>query len=1153
MKTIKKDLHKTISLVLLFSIALQSCNTELDANNAKLSHRKVLPLRNMSEDVNVVQHIANYIESGEDLEFTTNIKRVIDEVRIDLSRERITSSANAIGLLVAAKHRFSEEEKQSMSQSQNILAVSRLTIEQWRKAKADLVINDQLSWQKQPENFINKSYDFVEAQMGLLRKFVSDIEGQKLQQDPNRFQVPSRNENFVGREIELEKIKNHLQENKTVCITGSGGLGKSQLAAEYLSRSNYEKILWLYAEHGLMFSQIQTYMQQVYGIEPGALKQEELLSSFYNRLGQKACIVIDNAEDADQVLPFFPKNQQVDIIITSRYKSWEFPMVDLSAFSKNDTYRYIVKAIGDGREILEKDSDQLHKLVDGLPLAVVQAAAYIKQRGDISLPGYCEIFSKNSEGTLRDGDPAIATVSTTLTLALHDIRKKDNYVDDLLNICSYISPDHITMELLQNFFLANKSADKSSSEFIDMDKTIKILMRYSILSFSDNFLKIHRLTQAVMRMIHRKNHAFDKNFEIVSKWLVSQLDYNNREKDTSYFFNLEGYYNYSENQKERSRAYAFTPHALFMCEIEDVMEKYYWRHLGVMYLLIGEVSLNNSHYSDEGKIIFCLEKALKIFEENLKPDDLILAHNFELLGHAYHSDNSIEKMKEFYKRALVIREENYGLDSPLLLNNLNLLIQLYFFSLESPLWEAREEFEASFRALQEEGFELESFFLNHLVRNFLTSRITGQKRLDESFKYVVNAELNYKFLERALKITEKHLGANHPDTAEYFTKAGDIYRNLGKFEESKKSFEHALRIKESFYGPDDEHIVNDLINLGHVNGRLKNFERKKELFERALKIKGRYYDHDEHVVKDLMNLGHVNDYLKNFEKRMAMEEDLDEIAGERLGFIYEEQRWNSIIVNIFENLSHAYGSLKFFKKKKEFCECALMIREKYLHSGRGMFYQFGNNQYTLRQTNNYYKVCKGYESLGNFEKMRELLERALSELEQVINTEDQEIWVNVQKDLTFLDKQLDSKMLARAYGYLGNFEKQKDLLEGALKLFNEFPFFENKDDITTTTGAFLENLGNTYGNLGDFEKQRDLLELALIPYAKSYGRIEKGDLIQFYVPNNTRIGDLLVNINNAYDSLGDFEKKKDLLERALIINRPLRKLFMIAPYYKSQQ
>ena len=70
----------------------------------------------------------------------------------------------------------------------------------------------------------------------------------------------------------------------------------------------------------------------------------------------------------------------------------------------------------------------------------------------------------------------------------------------------------------------------------------------------------------------------------------------------------------------------------------------------------------------------------------------------------------------------------------------------------------------------------------------------------------------------------------------------------------------------------------------------------------------------------------------------------------------------------------------------------------------------------------------------------------------------------------------------------------------------------------------MTNLGNAYGALGDFAKQRDLLERAL--------KINEA----YFGENHKNVAISLTNLGNAYGAVGDAGKQRDLLERALKIN-----------------
>eukprot|EP00971_Amphidinium_carterae_P125605 2488459-Amphidinium_carterae.1 len=67
--------------------------------------------------------------------------------------------------------------------------------------------------------------------------------------------------------------------------------------------------------------------------------------------------------------------------------------------------------------------------------------------------------------------------------------------------------------------------------------------------------------------------------------------------------------------------------------------------------------------------------------------------------------------------------------------------------------------------------------------------------------------------------------------------------------------------------------------------------------------------------------------------------------------------------------------------------------------------------------------------------------------------------------------------------------------------------------------AWLHDLGKAYAVLGDYRKQRDCLETALRINEAQYG------------PEHIEVAGTLNNLGIAYGNLGDHEKKRDYLER----------------------
>ena len=85
---------------------------------------------------------------------------------------------------------------------------------------------------------------------------------------------------------------------------------------------------------------------------------------------------------------------------------------------------------------------------------------------------------------------------------------------------------------------------------------------------------------------------------------------------------------------------------------------------------------------------------------------------------------------------------------------------------------------------------------------------------------------------------------------------------------------------------------------------------------------------------------------------------------------------------------------------------------------------------------------------------------------------------------------------------------------------NEKHYGQEHLEVATT----LTNLGNTYRELKDYEKAKELFERALKTLERHYGQDHFGVAIT------------LTNLGNVYGDLGDFDWAKEIIERAVNID-----------------
>ncbi|CAE7433018.1 NPHP3, partial [Symbiodinium necroappetens] len=146
-----------------------------------------------------------------------------------------------------------------------------------------------------------------------------------------------------------------------------------------------------------------------------------------------------------------------------------------------------------------------------------------------------------------------------------------------------------------------------------------------------------------------------------------------------------------------------------------------------------------------------------------------------------------------------------------------------------------------------------------------------------------------------------------------------------------------------------------------------------------------------------------------------------------------------------------------------------------------------------------------YGELGDYQRQKELLERCLRIGEQHYSADHPKVVMTLSN-------------LGTAYGDLGDYQRKKELLERCLRI-GEQHYGADHPEVAT----MLNNLGNAYGDLGDHQREKELLERCL--------KIKE----QHYGADHPEVAKILNNLGNAYGDLGDYQRGKELLERCLRI------------------
>ena len=326
------------------------------------------------------------------------------------------------------------------------------------------------------------------------------------------FQIPYlRNPYFKGRDEILNRIHTNftLQKQSTYIqvITGAGGFGKTQLAAEYayLNKQEYDIVWWIRSEEAASLASDYANLATELNLpEQQAQDQSIIIKAVLRVLQQnhRWLLVFDNAENPSQLRDYIPRIGYGHVLITSQKQNcWVrfgdlLPIPDLSS---NAAVELLLEGTG---QTDEQSALELAKELGNLPLALAQASAYIRKTG-CSIQRYLELFKDYQKDLLAErieGSDYPYTIITTWRLALEQIESTFPAAQTLLNLCAFLAPDDIPLEL----FRRNSEELPENLRFsvlnpLDFENTIAVLQDYSLVQRNKDALSLHRLVQFVTR------------------------------------------------------------------------------------------------------------------------------------------------------------------------------------------------------------------------------------------------------------------------------------------------------------------------------------------------------------------------------------------------------------------------------------------------------------------------------------------------------------------------------------------------------------------------------------------------------------------------------------------------------------------------------
>jgi tetratricopeptide (TPR) repeat protein len=285
-------------------------------------------------------------------------------------------------------------------------------------------------------------------------------------------EIPSPNANFTGREAELARLRDNLfnrQPPHVQVISGMGGIGKTELATQYVHRNidTYEIIWWIRAEQQDRIRDALVKLGQRLELRQATTDsaRDRTVAAVLETLQSSAwpswLLVFDNAANPFDLEKYIPASRpEGHVIITARQPNWPSYIaadaIEVPPFTDAESVSFLRRTVPslaerngatpaeDERRVSE--ATRLATTLGHLPIAVEHAAAYLTETGQ-GVEEYLIRFTENAHQLLSEqltDSELSAHVSGTWAMSSMLLTAD---AEHLFNLCSFFSPEPIAMGL----------------------------------------------------------------------------------------------------------------------------------------------------------------------------------------------------------------------------------------------------------------------------------------------------------------------------------------------------------------------------------------------------------------------------------------------------------------------------------------------------------------------------------------------------------------------------------------------------------------------------------------------------------------------------------------------------------------------------------
>lgn len=626
-----------------------------------------------------------------------------------------------------------------------------------------------------------------------------------------------RNPLFVGRLEQLCQVARRLNVGKAaedgqpeiVAVTGLGGIGKTQLACEFVHRYGQffvGGVFWLScADPATIPVEVAAcgggagmHLSPDFAMLSLDEQVEQVLSAWKHPTPR--LLVFDNCEEEALLDAWQPTHGGCQVLITSRRHHWNPALgvqtLPLDVLPRHDSLALLHMF----RPDVMPDDPDLNRIADvlgDLPLALHLAGSFLAHYHAVQTPA--QYLQRLQVPTMLD-DRSLQHAKLSPTKHVQHVARtfEQSYerldptdtTDDLARMllarAACFAPGEPLPRwlLLQTLDLPEDDTDRA----LVAEDALTRLIDLGLLDPDGDALRLHRLLVAFVRTVAVEAMAQ----QAVETTILRVVD--------------------AVNQTDDFRAVlAVQPHLRFIAHAAQPRAD---ERTAALYSALG----THVHWlGTYGEAQAYHERAVAIRERVLEQDHPDTARSLHSLGASLWEQGEYAGARSYYERALAMQEQVLGRNHPDTACSLH--------SLGIVLWEFAQYADAEDCIEQAAAIQAQALGAEHptTARSLNTLGVV----LESQGQY---AEAQ-RCLERALQIQERVLGREHPRTTWSMHNVGVVLWKQGKYAEAQQCLEQTVTIQERVLGSEHPATARSLNSLGlvvHARGALAAAKRYHE-------------------------------------------------------------------------------------------------------------------------------------------------------------------------------------------------------------------------------------------------------------------------------------------------------------------------------------